>query len=88
MPRSALLALLMCLSLTAQAGQSPAAVALASVLGEAYLEIVHAEALPDGVVEILFGLSVADHEVTRVVDWLRAQEGVRDVIARTTPRTF
>lgn len=88
MPRIALFALLCGLALPAAAAPSPAAEALAAVLGEENLEIIHAEALPDGVVEIIFGVSVTDDEVMRVVDALRGRDAIKDVIARTSPRTF
>ena len=88
MTRSFLFTLLCAASLSCQAGQSAAAAALDDILREADLEIVHAEALPDGVVDIIFGVSVNDYEHMQVVEKLRAHPDVKDVIARSSPRTF
>ena len=88
MTRTILFALLFAASLSCHAGQSAAAAALDHVLREANLEIVHAEALADGVVDIIFGVSVNDYEHMQVVEKLRAHPDVKDVIARSSPRTF
>ncbi len=94
MTRSMLFALACCASLAAHADQTTTATttatetAMNAILVAEGIEIVHAEALADGVVEVIFGVSVADHELTRAVDRLRAHPDIRDVIAQTSPRTF
>jgi hypothetical protein len=80
--------LFICFSLPTQAAQQPAADALASLLQDENLEIIHSEVLADGVVDILFGVTVTDFDYMRVVEKLRKHPDIKDVIGRTSPRTF
>jgi len=83
-----LLVLFFCFSLPSQAAQLQAAEALKNLLQDEDLEIIHSEVLADGVVDILFGVTVTDFDYVRVVDKLRKHPDIKDVIARTSPRTF
>lgn len=65
-----------------------AACVLWEVLSEEEMEIIHAKALPDGAVEIIFGASVNDADQLRVVERLRADPRVREVRASGSPRTW
>jgi hypothetical protein len=62
--------------------------ALESLMRDENLEIIHSEVLADGVVDILFGVTVTDFDYLRLVDKLRKHPDIKDVIARTSPRTF
>ncbi len=81
-------ALLLAASLSCQADQGKAADALQAILVRENLEILHAKALEDGTVEILFGVTVNDADHMRVVDSLRAHPDVKGVHAISSPRTF
>jgi len=70
------------------AGQATADAVLQRMLATEDVDIVHAEALPDGVIDILFGVAANELEIDRVVSQLQAHDAVRDVIVRTSPRTF
>jgi hypothetical protein len=74
--------------LPALAAQQQAAAAMAALMQGEDLEIIHSEVHPDGVVDILFGVTVSDFDYQRVVDKLRSHPDIRDVIGRTSPRTF
>jgi len=65
-----------------------AAAAMATVMKGEDLEIIHSEVLPDGVVDILFGVTVTDYDYDRVVGKLRSHPDIKGVIGRTSPRTF
>lgn len=81
--------LLLATSVYSQAGdRSLITAALDSVLSSESLEIIHAEAYANGMVEIIFGVSVNDYDHLRVVEKLRAHPEIKDVIARSSPRTF
>jgi len=81
-------ALLLAAALPCQADQGKAADALYAVLARENLEILHAKALADGSVEILFGVTVNDADHLRVVETLRAHPDVKGVHAMSSPRTF
>ena len=83
-----LLFLFFCFSLPSQAAQQQAMEALESLMRDENLEIIHSEVLADGVVDILFGVTVTDFDYLRLVDKLRMHPDIKDVIARTSPRTF
>jgi hypothetical protein len=59
-----------------------------NILQDEDLEIIHSEVLADGVVDILFGVTVTDFDYMRVVEKLRKHPDIKDVIGRTSPRTF
>lgn len=86
MLRLSLLATLF-LSLPALA-DAKADAALRSVLRQETVDIVHAKALADGTIEIIFGIDASELEQARVVDALRAHRDVRGVVATPSPRTF
>lgn len=65
-----------------------AARALQSILQQEPTHVVHAQVLPDGTVEILFGIDASEREQARLVDALRAHPDVRGVLPTTSPRTF
>lgn len=88
MKPSALITLLFATALPCQADQGKADAALQAVLARESLEIVHAKALADGTVEILFGVTVNDADHLRVVDALRTHPDVKGVNAMSSPRTF
>lgn len=88
MPFGVFGALLLAASLSCQADQGKAGTALQAVLARESLEILHAKALADGTVEILFGVTVNDADHMRVVDSLRAHPDVKGVHAMSSPRTF
>lgn len=89
MSRTALLSLLCCAALTAHAGQGSIETAMNAILAaEGGLDIMHAEARPDGVVEVVFGGSVSEHDQMRVVERLRAHPEIHDVTAWGSPSTF
>ncbi|KAF0102551.1 MAG: hypothetical protein FD187_2062 [bacterium] len=88
MPFGVFGALLLASALSCQADQGKAGVALQTVLARESLEILHAKALEDGTVEILFGVTVNDADHMRVVDSLRAHPDVKGVHAMSSPRTF
>lgn len=62
--------------------------ALHEILQREKVDIVHAKALPDGTVEILFGIDASEAEQARLIEALRAHPHVRGVEASASSRTF
>ncbi len=83
-----LIAMLLAWSPGVQAAQAAAAAALAEILASQGLEIIHSAALPDGGVEVLFGVEVTDAEYQRAVERLQSHPAIKGVDATTSPRTF
>jgi acyl-CoA reductase-like NAD-dependent aldehyde dehydrogenase len=83
----ALFAALPCLAL-ATSQEDRAQTALQGILAQADLEIIHAKALPDGSVELIFGVSVDDDTQIDIVQRLQAHPDVAAVHAQASPRTF
>jgi acyl-CoA reductase-like NAD-dependent aldehyde dehydrogenase len=75
-------------ALAAQNHAIQAAAAMATVMKGEDIEIIHSEVLPDGVVDILFGVTVTDYDYDRVVGKLKSHPDIKGVIGRTSPRNF
>lgn len=82
------LALFLATAIPCQADQAAANAALGSILAGERVDILHAEALPDGGAEILFGVEANDLDIRRIADALRAHPDIRSLVVHTSPRTF
>ena len=74
-------AMLILISLAAQAGQSEAENALTAILFDENMENVSYSLRKDGFVDILFGVAVAEKDYIRILERLRQHPDIPGVLA-------